>query len=93
MARKTGEKVQLQYINKHGEFSSLTLDKYLADYLFRKTKDAMQWVQDRHDEFVRAMEQSMKKLEGRKLARAVGDSIRFSALTLALSDDEFWGDI
>lgn len=93
MARKTGEKVQLQYINKHGEFSSLTLDKYLADYLFRKTKDAMQWVQDRHDEFVRAMEQSMKKLEGRKLARAVGDSIRFSALTLALGDDEFWGDI
>ena len=92
MARKTGEKVQLQYINKHGEFSSLTLDKYLADYLFRKTKDAMQWVQDRHDEFVRTMEQSMKKLEGRKLARAVGDSIRFSALTLALGDDEFLGD-
>ncbi|WP_301102483.1 hypothetical protein [Propionivibrio sp.] len=92
MATKTGEKVQLQYINKHGEFSTLTLDKFIADYLFRKTANAMQWVQDRHDEFVRSMGEGMKKLEGRKLARAVGDSIRISALTLALGDDEFLGD-
>lgn len=35
----------------------------------------------------------MKKLEGRKLARAIGDSIRFSALTLALGDNEFWDDM
>ena len=89
MANKTGEKIQVQYINTHGEYSLATLPRYLADYIFKTTRDPMQWVQDHHDEFVRAMGDNIKKLTGRKLARAVGDSIRFSALTLVLTDDEF----
>ena len=94
MTNKSGMKVQFQYVNDQGEYSTLTLERLLSDYLYKTTADALQWIQDEHDRIVTALKSGAMHLGRRRISqRTIGNVIRDSIFMKAISDPSYLADL
>lgn len=73
-------KVLYTFKDKRSSVSTLTLDKFIAEYIHNKYGDVHLWIQNQYNELVFFRTETSR--------RSVGDSIRHRALILFWSDSE-----